>query len=122
MGAYEVERDGILKDFGLNLAKLRTSKKLSQAKFAKRAKVHRNEISDLERGRRQPGLLMMLILADAAGVSLDRLVVEEPSAQDGPSAQDEPSTGDNPSSCSRLPVPRKRQPRHRAGSSRTRRA
>jgi transcriptional regulator with XRE-family HTH domain len=111
MGAYELERDSILDAFGVNLAKLRQSKSLSQAKFAKRAKVHRNEISDLERGRRQPGLLMMLILADAAGVSLDRLVVDDPSTRD------DQSTPDDQPERSRLPVPKERQPRHRAGSS-----
>jgi transcriptional regulator with XRE-family HTH domain len=112
MGAYELERDRILDAFGVNLAKLRQSKKLSQAKFAARVKVHRNEISDLERGRRQPGLLMLLILADATGVSLDRLVVDDPSARD-----DRPAQDDRPKRP-RLPVPKERQPRHRAGSSR----
>jgi len=117
MDAYQLERDSILKAFGLNLANLRESKELSQAKFAKLANVHRNELSDLEQGKRQPGLLMMLILADAAGVSLDRLVVDDPSTPADQSKPDDQSTADQ-SQRSRLPIPKERQPRHRAGSSR----
>lgn len=113
MGAYEDERDGILTDFGLNLAKLRGSKKLSQARFAKRANVHRNEISDLERGKRQPGLLMLLILADAAGVSLDELVVGKPSATGDRRAAEERQDAEARQPRRELPVPRERQPQHR---------
>jgi transcriptional regulator with XRE-family HTH domain len=70
---YKPERDRILEVFGLNLAKLRGGTGLSQDRFARKASVHRNEIGALERGEREPGLLMLLILADAAGVSVERL-------------------------------------------------
>jgi transcriptional regulator with XRE-family HTH domain len=67
---YKPERDRILKQFGLKLAKLRGDMGLSQERFAREANVHRNEIGALERGEREPGLLILLILADAAGVEL----------------------------------------------------
>jgi transcriptional regulator with XRE-family HTH domain len=73
VGDYKPERDRILKQFGLKLAKLRGGTGLSQDLFARKATVHRNEIGALERGEREPGLLMLLILADATGVSLERL-------------------------------------------------
>lgn len=68
---YKPERDQILKQFGLKLAKLRGEMDLSQERFARKASVHRNEIGALERGEREPGLLMLLILADAAGVGIE---------------------------------------------------
>jgi transcriptional regulator with XRE-family HTH domain len=71
--AYEQERDRILDEFGLRLAKLRP-KGISQEGFARKAGVHRNEIGALERGEREPGLLMLLILAKATGVSVEGLV------------------------------------------------
>lgn len=73
MADYKPERDRILKEFGLKLAKLRGETGLSQERFAREANVHRNEIGALERGEREPGLLMLLILADAAGVPVKRL-------------------------------------------------
>ena len=73
MSDYKSERDQILDEFGLKLAKLRGDTGLSQGRFARKANVHRNEIGALERGEREPGLLMLLILADAAGVPVERL-------------------------------------------------
>jgi transcriptional regulator with XRE-family HTH domain len=70
---YKPERDVILEQFGLKLAKLRGDMGLSQERFARKANVHRNEIGALERGKREPGLLMLLILADAAGVPVKHL-------------------------------------------------
>jgi transcriptional regulator with XRE-family HTH domain len=77
VGGYEQERDRILREFGLNLAKLRP-KGISQEGFARKAGVHRNEIGALERGEREPGLLMLLILTKATGVSVERLVQDLP--------------------------------------------
>jgi transcriptional regulator with XRE-family HTH domain len=79
VGTYKLERDRILKKFGLNLATLRLDlakrrgDRISQEGFAREASVHRNEIGALERGEREPGLLMLLILADAAGVPVGQL-------------------------------------------------
>jgi transcriptional regulator with XRE-family HTH domain len=70
---YKPERDQILEQFGLKLAKLRGDTGLSQERFARKANVHRNEIGALERGEREPGLLMLLIIADATGVPLEHL-------------------------------------------------
>lgn len=73
MADYKPDRDRILEQFGLKLAKLRREMNLSQERFAREANVHRNEVGALERGEREPGLLMLLILADAAGVPVERL-------------------------------------------------
>lgn len=78
MGAYKQERDAILKQFGESLAKRRQDKRISQEAFARIATVHRNEIGALERGVREPGLLMLLVLADAHGVSIEELTKDLP--------------------------------------------
>jgi transcriptional regulator with XRE-family HTH domain len=74
VASYKPERDRILEQFGLKLAKLRGDTGLSQERFARKANVHRNEIGALERGEREPGLLMLLIIADATGVPLTHLM------------------------------------------------
>ncbi len=93
MDAYKAERGRILREFGLNLAKLR-GPDVSQEAFARKASMHRNEIGYLERGEREPGLLTLLILARTLGVSPDQLVED-------------------------LPVPKERRPPRPKRSSRT---
>lgn len=78
MGVYKQERDAILKEFGLTLARWRKKKGVSQEAFGRIANVHRNEIGALERGETEPGLLMLLILSDATGASLDELAAGLP--------------------------------------------
>ncbi len=88
MDAYTAERKQILEAFGLKLANRReaihtdTGKVVSQEEFGKKANIHRNEIGLLERGRRQPGLLTLLILAKALGVSLAELTEDLPDPQE----------------------------------------
>jgi transcriptional regulator with XRE-family HTH domain len=50
----------------------------SQEALAAAADVHRTYIGCLERGEREPGLLMLLILAKALDVSLDWLAQSLP--------------------------------------------
>ncbi len=71
--AYTVERARLLKAFGEQLRGLRERRNLAQEGFAEIANVHRNEIGVLERGQCEPGLLTLLILADAVEVPLKAL-------------------------------------------------
>lgn len=67
--AYTVERARLLKVFGENLRGLRTRRNLAQERLAEVASLHRNEIGIVERGECEPGLLVLLVLADALKVS-----------------------------------------------------
>jgi transcriptional regulator with XRE-family HTH domain len=71
--AYTVERARLLKAFGEQLRGLRQRRNLAQEGLAEVASVHRNEIGVLERGQCEPGLLTLLVLADALEVSLKGL-------------------------------------------------
>ncbi len=66
--AYAAERDRILRRFGVNVRAERTGWGLSQESLARVARLHRTEISLVERARRGPNLLTLLILADALRV------------------------------------------------------
>jgi transcriptional regulator with XRE-family HTH domain len=85
MNAYEAERAEILKKFGVKLAQLRDPNitqsqgpHTSQETFARQAGLHRNEIGFLERGKREPKLLTLLILADSLEVSVAKLLEDLP--------------------------------------------
>jgi transcriptional regulator with XRE-family HTH domain len=67
--AYEAERYAILCGFGVNLRVARRAADHSQRELGRVARVHDTEISLLERGLRGPGLLTILILADALRVT-----------------------------------------------------
>lgn len=73
VASYEAEREAMLKRFGASLRELREAKFPSQDAFALQAKLHRAHVYMLETGHREPSLSTLLILADALGVSLDRL-------------------------------------------------
>jgi transcriptional regulator with XRE-family HTH domain len=66
MATYTEERAAILRDFGIKVARLRAERG-SQEAFAHtdRVRLHRNAIGIIERGECEPGLLTLLILADA---------------------------------------------------------
>jgi transcriptional regulator with XRE-family HTH domain len=68
--AYKAERARLLKAFGEQLRTLRKRRNLAQERLAEVASLHRNEIGVLERGQGEPGLLTLLILADALEVPL----------------------------------------------------
>jgi transcriptional regulator with XRE-family HTH domain len=74
MGAYTAERAELLEQFAERLRELRKANFPSQEKLADAATLHRTQIGSLEQGKREPGLLTLLILADTFGISLDKLV------------------------------------------------
>jgi transcriptional regulator with XRE-family HTH domain len=67
--AYEAERYVILRAFGANLRLARRAEDYSQRELGRVARVHDTEVGLLERGLRGPGLLTILILADALNVT-----------------------------------------------------
>jgi transcriptional regulator with XRE-family HTH domain len=77
--AYEAERSRLLVAFGRKLRAERERRNVSQETLADIANVHRTHFGALERGRREPHLSMLLILADALevppGALLDGLLV-----------------------------------------------
>jgi transcriptional regulator with XRE-family HTH domain len=76
--AHTAERARLLRAFGENLRTLRKRRNLAQERLAEVANLHRNEIGVLERGQGEPGLLTLLILADALEVTLKGLTEEVP--------------------------------------------
>lgn len=72
--AYAVERVKIARAFGRQLQMLRRVEEHSQDSLARAARLHRSEISLLERGERAPGLLTIMILTEAFWVSPDVLL------------------------------------------------
>lgn len=63
--AYKAERARLLLAFGERLRTERERQNLSQESLAEVANVHRTHLGALERGRREPHLAMLLILANA---------------------------------------------------------
>jgi transcriptional regulator with XRE-family HTH domain len=74
LDAYTAEHRKIARAFGANLQMLRTADGHSQESLARAARLHRTQISFMERGLRAPGLLIILILADALRVTPDVLL------------------------------------------------
>ena len=64
----------IRKRLGRNLRRLRQAKDLSQEAYAHEAGIHRTYVSDLERGARNPTIVVVEKLASALGVSASSLL------------------------------------------------
>ena len=62
--------------FGKALRAHRERAGISQESLADRAGIHRTYVGDVERGKRNLGLVNMQRLADALGVSLTQIVKE----------------------------------------------
>lgn len=63
-----------LKKFGEYILKLRKAKNISQEQLAELAGLHRNYIGGIERGERNVGLINIVRLAKALGVSPSELL------------------------------------------------
>ncbi|MCH9806885.1 MAG: helix-turn-helix domain-containing protein [Alphaproteobacteria bacterium] len=61
---------------GLNLKKYREAAGLSQEELAFKCELHRTYISGVERGIRNPTVLVLQKIADALGIEAARLLVE----------------------------------------------
>jgi transcriptional regulator with XRE-family HTH domain len=67
------KRDKTLTEFGRNVSRLRSDAGLSQDKLAEKADLDRTYLSGIERGVRNPGIKIVIRLARALEVSLDKL-------------------------------------------------
>lgn len=72
----------IRKTMGANLRRIRLQAKLSQEELADRAGIDRTYMSGLERGLRNPSLLVMERIAQALGASIADLVTEQTGAEE----------------------------------------
>jgi transcriptional regulator with XRE-family HTH domain len=61
---------------GGNVRKLRTQRGLTQEELAFAAKIDLTYIGGIERGKRNPSLLVMARIAEALSVPLSRLIAE----------------------------------------------
>ena len=62
--------------FGRNVRRIRQQKKLTQEKLAFEAEIDLTYVGGIERGKRNPSLLVMARIADALGVHLTKLLTE----------------------------------------------
>ncbi len=67
----------IVKVFGTNVRKYRNDKGISQEKLAELSGLHRTYISDIERFRRSISLDNIQRLADALGIEVYKLFLED---------------------------------------------
>jgi transcriptional regulator with XRE-family HTH domain len=70
MTAYATERARVLDAFAVRMRAARERRGLSQESLAVIANVHRTHIGALELGRREPHLMMLLVLNNALGADL----------------------------------------------------
>ena len=61
---------------GRNVRKLRQQRKMTQEQLAFEAEIDLTYMGGIERGKRNPSLLVMARIADALGVSLPRLLAD----------------------------------------------
>ena len=71
----------IIKVFGTNVRKYRTTLGVSQEKFAEMCGLHRTYISDIERFQRSISLENIQKIADALGIETYKLFLDKTSDQ-----------------------------------------
>ncbi len=59
---------------GLNVQGLRRASDLSQEELAHRANIHQTYLSDVERGKRNPTIIVLERIAQALGVDIEILL------------------------------------------------
>lgn len=70
-----MEKGGRVMDFGSQVKKLRTSRKLTQEQLAQKLNVSRQTISSWENNRNLPDLEMVVMIAKTFQLSLDQLIL-----------------------------------------------
>lgn len=63
----------ILENFGNHVKKLRLEKGISQELLAEKLNIHRTYMSFIERGKRNPGLVLLFKISRALGIKLPEL-------------------------------------------------
>ena len=66
--------DKIYEQFGNNMKRIRTKKKMSQGDVARALEVDRGYISNIENGKKNPTIATIQKLANALGVSANELL------------------------------------------------
>lgn len=61
---------------GTNIRRIRTARRMTQEQLAFEAEIDLTYVGGIERGRRNPSLLVMARIADALRVKLDELVMK----------------------------------------------
>lgn len=62
--------------FGRNVRKLRQQRRMTQEKLAFEAEIDLTYVGGIERGKRNPSLLVMVRIADGLSVSVTKLLEE----------------------------------------------
>jgi transcriptional regulator with XRE-family HTH domain len=68
-----MKRNPVLSAFGLNVRKRRDARQLTQEALAEKSGLHPTYVSGIERGVRNPSLLIVVRLAKALGASVSDL-------------------------------------------------
>jgi transcriptional regulator with XRE-family HTH domain len=76
IGQDKLEMNRSVASFGRRLKAVRMTSGVSQEKLARRCFLRHEAISDLERGARAPNLVVLLLIADGLGVSVQALTDE----------------------------------------------
>ena len=72
----------MLRTLADRIKSLRRSKRWSQEQLAERASIQRSYLADLERGYRNPSVRTLLKVANAIGLPISSLFVEDPGYPD----------------------------------------
>ena len=75
---YRSEDHALIEAFGQRLRELRTAQGLTQEELATRAGVEAAEVGFYERGEREPGIVMLMRLADGLGCEAMSLLASNP--------------------------------------------
>ena len=76
MYSSSVARMDMRRLVGLNFARLRRKKGLTQEEFAEKSGFTQQYVSDLERGKRNPSIITLYHLASGLGVTPKELITE----------------------------------------------
>lgn len=73
VGKQSPDEAFLLQALGMRVAYLRKRKGMSQLNLSLEARIAKSYLSDLERGKRNPGVIVLTRIAEALQVSLEEL-------------------------------------------------